>query len=172
MIGSSPVNEVLSLRQAMDQLLNESFVSSPFRTLWSRSGVGSTGGKGTFALPLDVYTTQEAAVIVAAVPGLRPEDLNVAFHNGTVVLSGEIQHEAEREDAKGATWYLQELWSGRFQRAVSLPFPVDLDKAEATWEQGIVRIVLPKAEQAKPKTIPIKAGTTTQAIGAEASGQK
>jgi len=172
MIGTSPVNEVLSLRQAMDQLLNESFVGGPFRNLWPRPGAGGSGGTGAFALPLDVYATQDAAVIVAAVPGLRPEDLNVAIHENTLVLSGETKSPIAEEEAKGATWYLRELWSGRFQRAVSLPFPVDVDKANASWEQGIVRIVLPKAEQAKPKTIPIKTGTAAQAIGAGAGGQK
>ncbi len=171
MIGSSPVTEVLSLRQAMDQLLNESFVGSPFRTLWSRPSTGGTGGSPAFALPLDVYATQDEAVIVAAVPGLKPEDLNVAFHDGILVLSGEIGSVTEGEEAKGATWYLRELWSGRFQRAVNLPFPVDADKAEATWEHGIVRIVLPKAEQAKPRTIPIKTGGTAQAISAGTGDQ-
>ncbi len=172
MIGPSPVTEVLSLRQAMDQLLNESFVGSPFRTLWSRPGTGSTGGSPAFALPLNVYATQDEAVIVAAVPGLKPEDLNVAFHDGILVLSGEIGSVTEGEEAKGATWYLRELWTGRFQRAVNLPFPVDADKAEATWEHGVVRIVLPKAEQAKPRTIPIKTGGTAQAIGAGTGNQK
>ena len=69
------------------------------------------------------------------------------------------------EEAKGATWYLRELWHGRFRRAVSLPFEVDPGKAEASFEHGILRIQLPKAEHAKPQRIPIQAGGATQAIG-------
>ena len=65
---------------------------------------------------------------------------------------------------------LRELWSGQFQRTVTLPFEVDASKAEATFEHGIVRITLPKAEWAKPQKIAIKAGSGQQeAIGAGSS---
>ncbi len=161
----------LGLRQAMDRLLDDSFVGSPFRTLWSRTGTGAGTVDSAFPLPLDVYATDHEVVIVAAVPGMRPEDLQVTYNQGTLVLSGTIQNVAEGEEAKGATWYAHELWSGQFRRSVSLPFEVDADHADATFEYGIVRIVLPKAEQAKPKTIAIKAGASTQAIGGGAGSQ-
>ena len=148
----------------MDQLLNESFVGSPFRTLWSR-GAGTGTGQTPWPLPLDVYATDQQVVVVAAVPGMRPEDLQVTYNQGTLTLSGTIHNVAEGEEAKGATWYAHELWSGQFRRSLSLPFEVDADRADAMFEYGIVRIVLPKAEQAKPKTIAIKAGTSAQAIG-------
>ena len=154
----------LGLRQAMDQLLNESVVSTPFRSLWSRGGTG-TSGQTAWPLPLDVYATEQEVVVVAAVPGMRPEDLQVTYNQGTLTLSGTIHNVAEGEEAKGATWYAHELWSGQFRRSLSLPFEVDADQADATFEYGIVRIVLPKAETAKPKTIAIKAGDATQAIG-------
>ncbi len=172
MIGASPFSpDVVGLRQAMDQLLNESFVGSPFRTLWSRGGTG-TGAAGTvFPLPLDVYATDQAVVVVAAIPGMRPEELQVTYNQGTLTLAGTIQNVAEGEEAKGATWYAHELWSGQFRRSLSLPFEVDANQADATFEHGIVRIVLPKAEQAKPKTIAIKAGASTQAIGAGTGSQ-
>ena len=153
----------LGLRQAMDQLLNESVVGTPFRSLWSRGGTGT--GQTAFPLPLDVYATEHEVVVVAAVPGMRPEDLQVTYNQGTLTLAGTIQNVAEGEEAKGATWYAHELWSGQFRRSLSLPFEVDADQADASFEHGIVRIVLPKAETAKPKTIAIKAGGSTQAIG-------
>ena len=96
---------------------------------------------------------------------MRPEDLQVTYNQGTLTLAGTIQNVAEGEEAKGATWYAHELWSGQFRRSLSLPFEVDADHADATFEYGIVRIVLPKAETAKPKTIAIKAGGASQAIG-------
>ena len=163
MVNTPLSNEFVGLRQAMDQLLNESFVGSPFRTLWSRCGTGNGGT--VFPLPLDVYATEQDVVVVAAVPGMRPEDLHVTYNQGTLTLAGTIQNVGESEEAKGATWYVHELWSGQFRRALSLPFEVDADRADATFEHGIVRIVLPKAEQAKPKTIAIKAGGGAQAIG-------
>lgn len=150
----------VGLRQAVDQLLNESWVNAPFRTLWSR---------GWTAMPLDVYATNDEAVVLAAVPGLRPEDLQINFYQGTVVLSGTIQNVAESEEAKGATWYIHELPYGRFQRAVTLPFEIDADRAEAYFEHGIVKVVLPKAEQARPKRIAVKAAQTPQAISSGAA---
>ena len=166
MIGTSPVGqEFVSLRDAMDQLWNESFVSGPFRTMWARPST-LANGRGA-SLPIDVYATQDAFVIVAAVPGLRPQDLEVTFNQGSVVLSGTIGNVAESEEAKDAIWYLHELWHGRFQRAVTPPFEVDPGKAEASFENGILRIWLPKAEHAKPQRIEIQVGggARTEAIG-------
>lgn len=165
MIGVSPLGQdVVGLRQAMDQLLNESFVSGPYRTLWSRGGSGAAAPYAP--LPLDVYATQDAFVIIAAAPGMRPEDLEVTYNQGTVVLGGTIGNVAETEEATGVTWYLRELWHGSFKRAVSLPFEVDPSKAEATFEHGILRIWLPKAEHAKPQRIQVQVGGGAQAIGA------
>jgi HSP20 family protein len=86
-----------------------------------------------------------------------------------LTLSGSILSAVDSEQGKNATWYANELWSGQFQRTVTLPFEVDAEKAEATFEHGIVHITLPKAEWAKPQKIAIKAGSGQQAIGAGAS---
>ena len=170
MVNTPVSNEFVGLRQAMDQLLNESVVGTPFRSLWSRGGTGN--GATAFPLPLDVYATEHEVVVVAAVPGMRPEELQVTYNQGTLTLSGTIHNVAEGDEAKGATWYAHELWSGQFRRSLSLPFEVDADKADASFEHGIVRIVPPKAEQAKPKTIAIKAGGAAQAIGGGTGGQR
>ena len=165
MFGASPLSQdVVGLRQAMDQLLNDSFVGGPFRTLWSQGGSGTASSYAP--LPLDAYATEDAFVITAAVPGLRPEDLEVTYNNGAVVLSGAIGNVAEAEEAKGATWYLRELWHGRFQRAITPPFEVDPGQAEAAFEHGVLRITLPKAAHAKPQKIAVTVGGGTQAIGA------
>ena len=145
------------LRDAMNQLLEESFVPS--------RGSRSSGGKnGTMVrpLPLDVYATQEEAVIIAAVPGMSLKDLEVAIDQNVVTLSGTVPTAAESEQGKGATWYLHELWHGQFRRSVTLPFEVDAGKADASFENGIVRIMLPKAERAKPHKIAIKANNGQQ----------
>ncbi len=164
MNGISPLTqEFVGLRQAMDRLLDESFVGGPYRTLWSQ---GRGGNGGPYApLPLDAYATEDAFVVTAAVPGMRPEDLEVTYTNGAVVLAGAIGDAAESEEAKGATWYLRELWHGRFQRVVTLPFEVDPGRAEAAFENGILRITLPKAAHAKPQKIAVTVGGGTPAIG-------
>jgi HSP20 family protein len=128
------------------------------------------GGTMAWALPLDVYATPEEAVVIAAVPGMNPQDLETTYNQNTLMLSGSVPTAAESEQGKAATWYLQELWHCTFQRTVTLPFEVDAGKAEASFEKGIVRITLPKAERAKPQKIAIReAGTQHDAIGSGAT---
>ena len=85
MVTTSLPNDFVGLRQAMDQLLNESFVGTPFRTLWSH---GTGTGQTAFPLPLDVYATEQEVVVVAAIPGMRPEELQVTYNQGTSCGAG------------------------------------------------------------------------------------
>lgn len=158
----SPMSDVFALRDTVDRFVSESLGSDPFRVLWSRSGAP---GAVAQPIPLDVYATDEQAVVLAAIPGMRPEDLDLSIHQNTVTLSGTIGNVPDADEAKGATWYVHELGSGAFRRSVTLPFPVDADRVEASFDQGILRVVLPKAETAKPRKIAISSGRT-QEIGA------
>jgi HSP20 family protein len=143
------VNAFPGLRDALTRLLEDSVV--PPR------GGGATGpGVAPQPLPLDVYATPDEAVIIAAVPGMTSQDLEVTVNQSTITVSGRLPSAVESEQGQGATWYLHELWHGPFRRSVTLPFEVDAGRAEATFENGIVRIVLPKAAQAKPQRIAIK----------------
>jgi HSP20 family protein len=158
-------SDFVQLRQAMQELLQDSFVPSGGARYPSSAGSRAMA----WPLPLDLYTTRDEAVIIAAVPGMSPESLEITYTDNTLTLSGSVPSPAESEQDQNATWYLRELWSGQFQRTVPLPFEVDPSKAEARFEQGIVHITLPKAEWAKPQKIAIKAGSGQQAIGAGTS---
>jgi HSP20 family protein len=166
MVNTFPFgSDFVQLRQAMQELLQDSFVpSGGSRYPWI-TGFGAMARP----VPLDVYATPEEAVVIAAVPGMTPEHLEITYSDNTLTLSGSMPSAAESEQGQNATWYLRELWSGQFQRTVTLPFEVDPAQAQATFEHGIVRISLPKAEWARPHTIAIKAGSGQQAIGAGAS---
>jgi HSP20 family protein len=164
MIRSQLFNDTLSLTNNVDRLADQLF-GDPFRMLWSRAANGFTVPQ---PMPLDVYATDDQAVVIAAVPGMQPESLELSVQQNTVTLSGTIRDVTKSDEAKGATWYLHELASGVFQRSVTLPFPVDADGAEATFEHGVLRIVLPKAEAAKPKKIAITGGGR-EAIGTGSS---
>lgn len=155
--------EFVLLRDAMNQLLQDSFVPSGGGQ-WQ----GPTGSRSMARpLPLDVYATPNEAVIIAAVPGMNPQDLEITYQQNTVTLSGTVPSAAESEQGQGASWYARELWSGAFRRTVTLPFEVDPNQAQATFEHGIVRITLPKAEWAKPHKIAVTAGNSQrEAIGA------
>ena len=72
-------------------------------------------------MPLDVYATPDEAIVIAAVPGMTPENLEITYTQNTLTLSGSVPNVAESEQGQNATWYLRELWSGQFQRTVTLP---------------------------------------------------
>src|SRR5918996_6523334 len=158
-------SDFVQLRQAMQELLQDSFVPSG----GSRSPWSTGSGAITRPVPLDVYATPDEAVVIAAVPGMSPDNLEITYTQNTLTLSGSVPHVAESEQGQTATWYLHEIWSGQFQRTVTLPFEVDASQAEATFEHGIVRITLPKAEWTKPHKIAIRAGSGQEAIGAGSS---
>ena len=161
-------SDFVLLRDAMNQLLQDSFVpSGDARSGWS---TGTRNGTTARPMPLDVYATPDEAIVMAALPGLNPQDLEITYTQNTLTLSGSVPNVADSDQGQNATWYAHELWSGQFQRTVTLPFEVDASQAEATFEHGLVRIALPKAERAKPQKITIKAGSGQQeAIGAGSS---
>jgi HSP20 family protein len=157
-------SEFVLLSEVMNQLFNESVVpSGGSRSGWQRNT--------PWALPLDVYATPDEAVIIAAVPGMNPQDLEVTYNQNVVTLSGTVPTAAESEQGKSAMWYVHELWHGPFRRNITLPFEVDPSKAQAVFDNGIVRITLPKAEWAKPHKIAVTAGGSQEAITAGSAQQ-
>lgn len=138
----SPFGEVMTLRQAMDRLFDDDY--RPWRWL--------SGGQDGPALPLDVTTGTDALTIEAALPGVKPEDVDITIENGTVTISGKTA--SERSAEEGA-YVLQEIRRGTFSRSVTLPTGLEADKAKATFEHGVLRLEIPKAEQVKPRQIKI-----------------
>lgn len=101
--------------------------------------------------PVDVKEVNDSFTISAMLPGLKPEDVEIQIANENVSLKGEFKNEIEKE----ATYILQERPSGKFYRTLTLPDTLDSAKAEAKMENGILTLVIPKAEEAKPKTIKV-----------------
>ena len=151
------------IAQSMDRLLDEAF-GGPLHPLWSRGG--GAGATAVQPMPLDVYATGDEVVLRAAVPGMRPEDLEITADENTITLSGTVHSPTDAEGTKGATWYVHELWSGQYRRSLTLPFEIDAARAEASFEGGIVRVVLPKAERSKPTKIALGQGLGGRAVGA------
>jgi HSP20 family protein len=112
--------------------------------------VGFNGGS---RLPVDVHADPESFVITAAVPGLKAEDLKIEILDDVVTLSGKIK----QEEPEAESYLLRELCLGEFSRSLRLPDPVDAGKAEAKVENGLLTLRLPKTEEARPKTIKVKA---------------
>lgn len=136
--------EVLSLRDAMDRLFEQSFL---------RPVLGD-GEWGQLNVPaVDVAETAEDIIVTATVPGLKAEDLKISLSGDVLQLSGETKTETERKDA---TYHLRERRASSFSRAIALPAPVDSDKCEAEFENGVLTLKLPRAQEARPKTITVK----------------
>jgi HSP20 family protein len=151
----SIADEFANLRDAMDRVFSEGMSSSPFRGIWS-GGWGN--GTGRIPLPLDVYASKDEVVLIAAVPGVQANEIEISINQNTITLTGKIPNAASSEEAKDATWYLHELPHGNFQRSITLPIEVDAGKADATCEHGILRLRLPKAETARPRQIKVRGG--------------
>ena len=101
---------------------------------------------------LDVYEEKDHFIVKAELPGMKKEDIEVSFHDGGLSISGERKSETKHEDAEV---YRAERFFGRFQRTVALPTPVAVDKAKASYKDGVLTVTLPKTEEAKPKHIDV-----------------
>lgn len=141
----SPYGEMLSLRDAMDRLLEESSIVPRQR-------------REKTAFAVDMYELEEALIVEAELPGLRPEDIDLSISENRLVIEGEYRREKEHE--RGNV-YFRERRYGSFQRSIPLPTRVDIRAAKAEFEDGILRITLPRPEGTRPKHIEVKAKEST-----------
>lgn len=143
-----PFSEMLSLRDAMNQLFEESFVAPSF----TRRGQG-------FVPALDLSETDDAFLVEATVPGLKPEDLEITVENNVLTIKGEMRQESE--DRK-RNYHRVERRYGQFQRTIALPSTVKADQIQASLSNGILRLEIPKAEEVKPRRIAVNVGESKQ----------
>ena len=116
------------------------------------------------AQPLvDLYETGEELVLKALVPGLTPENLDITIEQNVLTISGRYPQFVSPEQTRQMTWYRKEIPSGRFTEQLSLPVQVDVAHVEATFENGILTLTMPKAEHARARKIEVQSSTTTQA---------
>lgn len=152
---SSPFSELMTLRQAMDRLFDDT-VFRPFTPY----------ANGDFTrLPLNVRTTPDALLVEAELPGLKPDDVDITLENNTLTIRAEDR--AEHTEEQG-DWLVREISRGSVMRTVTLPTGLEADRAEATFEHGVLTLRIPKAEQVKPRQIQIRPVTAGQATPIEA----
>lgn len=142
-----PTREFMTLREAMNRLFEDSFVNTALNAE-RRAG----NGQSEVRLPVDVYATEHEIVVRAAVPGLKPEAVEILVEGDTLTLRGEFPQPLEN-----VNYIFKEHPWGRFSRVLQLNVPVQVDKAEAVFENGVLTLTLPKAEAVRPKAIPVKA---------------
>jgi HSP20 family protein len=136
--------QALTLRQAMDRLFQDAFVPS------------LTGPEaGQFWPAVDIVNTEDAFVVVASLPGVTLDDVEITLENQTLSIRGEIKDETESGQAE---YLYRERKFGRFSRHIQFPTRVEGERAEASFKDGSLRLRVPKAAETKPRRIEIKPG--------------
>lgn len=131
---TSPATVLEARRRAMRRLIDETVDSEP-----------------TFTIPMNLTSSEDDYLVTAFLPGLESESVNIQFNNGILTIDGEYP-EVQQESRET---HLAELPVGKFHRAIEFNNPIAADKVEATLKNGILTIRVPKAEEAKPKTIKV-----------------
>ena len=137
-----PAREMMTLREAMDRLFDDAFT----RPL-------SLSGNNWSIPAVDMYKTDNEVVVKAALPGIKADEGQINSTGEVLTLKGETKQETE---TKEKAYQIREQRWGAFERSLVLPTEVVADKAKADFENGVLTITLPKAEEVKPKTISIK----------------
>ncbi len=144
-----PLREMTNFSRAMervfDRFMDESLLDMP--TVWQR------GNGQSNSLALDVAEQEDKFLVKASVPGINPEDIEITFTDGVLTIKGETKDEHE---VKEENYHLRERHYGSFMRRIALPTNIDADKIDATNENGVLTLTLPKAEDVKPRRIEVK----------------
>lgn len=141
----NPFHEIDSFQQAFNRAFENAHRSAP-----------TYNGNN---LALDAYESDTAYTLLVNLPGLNPDDISVKLHEDVLTISAEVPASAARDGEKAL---LKERASGAFNRSVVLPKPVNIEQIEATYENGVLVLTLPKAEEVQPKRITIKTPATVE----------
>ena len=139
----TPLAELVSFQDAIERLFDERL----FRPMWI--------GNGDRQSPpaLDLYTTPEAVIAKVALPGVKPEDVEVTIADDLVTVTGAFKEEKETRDAG---YVHKELSQGKFSRSFSLPTAIKADAAKAEFKDGLLTLTLPKSDEVKPTHVKVQ----------------
>jgi HSP20 family protein len=152
-----PMRELQTMRSLMDRFFDEPFFSAP--SLWSQRGE-------SFPVPLDVIEEEGQYIVKASMPGVNPDEVEITLTDNVLTIKGESKHESE---SKESNYHVRERHVGSFMRHVTMPVGVNADNVEATFENGVLTLRLPKSEAVKPKKITVR--NTVEANGQAQSPQ-
>lgn len=151
----NPFGEMLTLREAINRLFEESFVQ-PSSTQPTSAQIG---------VPIDLRETDDQYILEASLPGVRPEDINITVQGSQLTLQAEQKQEEEK---KGEHYLYRERRHGQFRRTLTLPTNIQADQVICELKNGQLTVTLPKAEEAKPRRIQITSGEQQQQIEGQA----
>ncbi len=134
----NPLREMASMQGTLDRLFDET---------WRTARTADTG-----SLALDVHETDQAYLVYAALPGVNADAVNISLHDGVLTISGEV----EQFTPENSRALMLERGYGKFQRSIRLPQAVNINAVEATIENGVLSLTLPKTAEAQPRVIHVK----------------
>lgn len=137
-----PFRDMLRMRSLMDRFFDNAltFPEPDWQT-------------AEWGLALDVAESEDEYVVKASLPGINPDDLEITYTDDTLTIKGEIKEEKDIEESR---YHLRERRYGRFTRSIRIPSQVISDKIEANYQDGVLKLRLPKSEEVKPKRISVK----------------
>jgi HSP20 family protein len=138
----NPIREMAAMQSAMDRLFEETW----------RGARPTVAGN---ALALDVYENDLAYVVHTSLPGVNADQINISFQDDVLTISGEVE-QAKTSVEPNTRVLVSERSYGKFSRSIRLAQAIDADKVEATYENGVLTLTLPKAPEAQPRLIPVK----------------
>ncbi|MBZ0275641.1 MAG: Hsp20/alpha crystallin family protein [Anaerolineae bacterium] len=141
----NPFREMAAMQSAFDRVFEDNWRS--LRPVWENANAGS------FALALDVHEQDNGYTVTAELPGIPSENINVKLHDGILTISAEQTVENKQEEQGRVL--LQERRYGKFSRSVRLPQPINTEQVEASYDNGVLTLTLPKAAEAQPRMIPV-----------------
>lgn len=144
----NPFREMMTMQNMMDRLFED------WRPLWEDGQIA-----GTNPLALDVHEEDNRYIITTELPGVKAENINVRQEGDYLLIEAETRDEMEHQPKEGRRALVKERRYGRYSRRIRLPQNVNFDKAEATYEDGVLKLQLPKAEEAVPRIIQVKHGS-------------
>ena len=139
-----PFRDLLSLQERMNRLFDESARGRQGEEDWALGG--------SWAPPVDIYEHESNIVLKAEIPGIDPKDVDVRVENNTLTLRGERKFD---DEVKKDSYHRVERAYGAFTRSFTLPSVVDTTNIKAEYKDGVLRVTLPKRDEAKPKSISI-----------------
>ena len=135
-----PLREGMTLREAVNRMFEDSYIRPEFFAPKS--------------MPIDVLENGDAILIQASLPGCTKENVELTFQKDTLTIKATITNGTENGKApEGHRYLLRERFNGQLTRTVTLSVPVDVEKANATYKDGVLHLTLPKSESVKPRTI-------------------
>ena len=144
-----PADDMIQLSGRLHRMMDDVFGSYPY-------DAGTSTVNSMWAPPVDVFEDTDDIKLVAELPGIKSEDVKISLENNTLTLRGEKKQVAEEKTERVHRY---ERSYGRFERVFTLPSTVDPERIEASFDNGILTVVLPKSERARPREIPVNAGS-------------